>query len=230
MVSKILIASSDFGVRTFVTHYLLEKNYEVHSIADPESASIACEHFNPDLIILDDNLPERASEDLRQLFKTRSTALVLMLTTFKSLEDDSKCLWQGCDDFVLKSFDSFLLELECRVKALCSRQEYGTATKSPILVTDNLAINLICREVTVNERKVELTTLEFDLLYYLANSPGRVWKRDELIQKIWHSNHIGNSRIVDIHIGNLRRKLNSAATLIQTVKGVGYKFVASASS
>lgn len=228
MVSKILIASSDFGVRTFVTQYLLEKNYEVHSITDPELVSVVCEHFDPDLVILDDSLPERTSEDLRQFLKTHTTALVLMLAASKSLKDKTKCLWQGCDDFVLKSFDSFLLELDYRVNALCSRQDDFKTTKPPILVTDNLAINLICREVTVNELKVELTMLEFDLLYYLANSPGRVWKRDELIQKIWHSNYIGNARIVDIHIGNLRRKLNSAAALIQTVKGVGYKFSTSA--
>jgi DNA-binding response OmpR family regulator len=224
MVSKILIASSDLGICSFVTHYLLEKNYEVRSIADPESASVACEHFKPDLVIIDDNLPDRTTEDLCQFLKTRTSTLVLRLTTTKSLEDNTKCLWQGCDDFMLKSFDAFLLELECRVKVLCSRREDVATTKTPILVADNLAINLICREVTVNKQKVALTTLEFDLLYYLANSPGRVWRRDELIQKVWHSNYIGNTRLVDIHIGNLRRKLNSASALIQTVKGIGYKF------
>lgn len=230
MVSRILIASSDFGVRTFVTHHLVKSNYDVLSIAEPESVSVACEHFNPDLVIIDDSLPNYVSEELQQLLKTSSSTLVLLLTTPKSLEDKKKGFSQVCDDFVIKSFNAFLLELEYRIKVLISRREDVTITKSPVLVTDNLTIDLICREVTVDERKVELTTLEFDLLYYLANSPGRVWKRDELIQKVWHSEHIGNSRIVDIHIGNIRRKLNSAAALIKTVKGVGYKFATSAKS
>ena len=225
-VSKILIASDDLGIRNFISHYLLRNNYQVRSVADPQSARVACEHFDPDLIILDDNLPDRTSRDLYEFVKAQANALVLILTTSKGLEGKNRGFWQGCDDFLLKSFDNFLVELEYRIDALFSRKGQTKNTKNPLLVIDDLTINLICREVTVNSDRIDLTALEFDLLSCLANDPGRVWRREELIQNVWKSNHIGNRRVVDIHIGNLRKKLLSAASLIQTVKNVGYKFTA----
>ena len=224
-MSKILIASSDLGIRNFVSHHLLQHNYQVRSVADPQSAQVVCEHFNPDLVILDDNLSLNTNQDLYEFLKIDESAMVLILTNPQKLANKTLGFWQGCDDFLLKSFDSFLMELECRINALFFRQGDQKAAKQPLLVVDNLTINLICREVSVNCQSIDLTALEFDILSCLAHDPGRVWRREELIQRVWHSNHLGNPRIVDIHIGNLRKKLTSAASLIQTVKGVGYKFV-----
>jgi DNA-binding response OmpR family regulator len=174
-------------------------------------------------VIIDDNLPNAASQDLSKCLKHHEDVLVLMLTGRQALASKAKHFWRRCDDFLLKSFDLFLLELEWRIKALLERQWQGQVPASSLLTVANLVIDPICREVAVSGQKVDLTPLEFDLLYCLANYPGQVWRREELIRQVWSCQHVGNPRIVDIHIGNLRKKLPGNSPAILTVKGIGYK-------
>jgi DNA-binding response OmpR family regulator len=102
-----------------------------------------------------------------------------------------------------------------------------TAAEQQCLTFSSLAIDPVRREVMLNEEMVPLTALEFDLLHFLASHPGRVWRRAELIQKVWDYDYVGDQRVVDVHVGQIRKKIEKDTTqpaLIQTVRGVGYKF------
>jgi len=118
-------------------------------------------------------------------------------------------------------------ELEVRVGAILKRQRPVTAAEQQCLTFSSLAIDPVRREVMLNEEMVPLTALEFDLLHFLASHPGRVWRRAELIQKVWDYDYVGDQRVVDVHVGQIRKKIEKDTTqpaLIQTVRGVGYKF------
>jgi two-component system OmpR family response regulator len=107
------------------------------------------------------------------------------------------------------------------------RQRPVTVAEQQRLIFNSLAIDPVRREVTLNEDLVPLTALEFDLLHFLASHPGRVWRRAELIQKVWDYEYVGDQRVVDVHIGQIRKKIEVDTTqpaMIQTVRGVGYKF------
>jgi DNA-binding response OmpR family regulator len=113
------------------------------------------------------------------------------------------------------------------VAAILRRQRVVTTAEQKRLVFEKLMIDPVRREVTLNSLPVLLTALEFDLLHFLASHPGRVWRRAELIQEVWDYEYVGDQRVVDVHIGQIRKKIEVDATqpaLIQTVRGVGYKF------
>ena len=229
MVAKILVVSNDLTVRDIVSRYISTQHYQVQSAADTESALANFDQFQPNLVILDDTLVDAASFKLCKFIKHRSNIPVLILTCKKTLQDKRKDFWRVCDDFLTKSFDIFLLELDLRIRTLLSRHLILNIPTAEIrvLTFNNLVIDPISREVILNNQKVELTTLEFDLLYCLANSLGQVWTREDLIRKVWNYQHVGNQRVVDIHIGNIRKKLTvvyPAYSCIKTVKGIGYKF------
>jgi two-component system, OmpR family, response regulator len=135
---------------------------------------------------------------------------------------------QGADDYLTKPFD--LQELEYRVGAILRRQRSVTTSEKQPLVFNNLEIDPVRREVKINGDLINLTALEFDLLHFLATRPGKVWKRSELIQQVWDYDYVGDQRVVDVHIGQIRKKIEldaSQPSLIQTVRGVGYKFESS---
>lgn len=139
---------------------------------------------------------------------------------------------KGADDYITKPFD--LQILKARIEALFRRkvnQNYPSTSKSSIIF-DNLQINFYRREVILNNRIIPLTALEFDLLYFLANHPNRVWDRSELISAIWNKDdYDGDDRKVDIHIGRIRKKIGDFhGEFIKTVWGRGYMFELSSSN
>jgi DNA-binding response OmpR family regulator len=120
-----------------------------------------------------------------------------------------------------------LVELGARVGAILKRQRIVTTAEQQCLMFDKLMIDPVRREVKLSEDLIPLTALEFDLLHFLASHPGRVWRRAELIQQVWDYEYVGDQRVVDVHIGQIRKKIEidtSQPALIQTVRGVGYKF------
>ena len=132
---------------------------------------------------------------------------------------------KGADDYLTKPFG--LGELEVRVGAILRRQRVVANTEQQRLVFEKLIIDSVRREVMVNNETIPLTALEFDLLHFLASHPGRVWRRAELIQQVWDYEYVGDQRVVDVHIGQIRKKIEidpTQSTLIQTIRGVGYKF------
>ncbi len=223
---KILVVDDDPAICNLVQRYLRAKNYQVEVAGDGKAALAAFDQFNPDLVILDLNLPDTNGYTLCREMQQRTSVFVLMLTGRTDTADKIKGFSQGADDYLTKPFD--LEELLYRLEAILKRQRtVVNAQQQQLLVFANLRIDPERRVVTLNGQVVALTALEFDLLYFLASHPGRVWRRAELIQEVWDYQYVGDPRVVDVHIGQIRKKIEadtSQPTLIHTVRGVGYKF------
>ncbi len=224
--TKILVVDDDPSVRNLIQRFL-KQSYQVESAEDGKTALAVFEQFNPDLVILDVNLPDAIGYNLCQDMQSRTGVFVLMLTSRSDEADKIKGFSQGADDYLTKPFS--LGELEVRVGAILKRQRSVTTAEQQRLIFEKLVIDPVRREVTLNQQMIPLTALEFDLLHFLASHPGRVWRRSELIQEVWDYEYVGDQRVVDVHIGQIRKKIEIDATqpvLIQTVRGVGYKFEA----
>lgn len=225
--AKILVVDDDPAIRTLIHRFLTRHEYQVESAEDGKAAMASFDQFNPDLVILDVNLPDATGYNLCQEMQNRTGVFVLMLTSRADEADKIRGFSQGADDYLTKPFS--LGELEVRVQAILKRQRPVTAAEQQCLRFNDLSIDPVRREVMLKEDPVILTALEFDLLYFLASHPGRVWRRAELIQKVWDYEYVGDQRVVDVHIGQIRKKIEidtSQPALIQTVRGVGYKFEA----
>jgi DNA-binding response OmpR family regulator len=177
------------------------------------------------MVILDINLPDDTGLNICQEINKNNT-LVVILSSMKDNEYILDAFEKGADDYIIKPFD--LNVLKARIKALFRRQKnygYNVEREQP-LILDRLKIDFPRREVTLDNRVIGLTALEFDLLYCLANNANRVWDRGEIISAIWNKhNYDGDDRKVDIHIGRIRKKINDRdGKLIKTIWGRGYMF------
>ena len=226
-LAKILIVDDDPAIRNLIQRFLSKQKYQVEAAEDGKTALAIFDQFNPDLVILDVNLPDATGYNLCEEMQKRTKVFVLMLTSRADEADKIRGFAQGADDYLTKPFG--LGELEVRVGAILKRQRTVTAPEKQRLSFEKLLIDPERREVTLNNQLIPLTALEFDLLRFLASHPGRVWRRAELLQEVWDYDYVGDQRVVDVHIGQIRKKIEIDATqpiLIQTVRGVGYKFEA----
>ena len=226
-LAKILVVDDDPAIRNLIQRFLSKQNYQVESAEDGKTALAVFEQFNPDLVILDVNLPDALGYNLCEQMQTMTKVFVLMLTSRADEADKIRGFSQGADDYLTKPFS--LAELEVRVGAILKRQRSVSTVEKQRLTFEKLMIDPERREVTLNDQLIPLTALEFDLLRFLASHPGRVWRRSELIQEVWDYEYVGDQRVVDVHIGQIRKKIEIDVTqpiLIQTVRGVGYKFEA----
>ena len=231
VAAKILVVDDDPAVRNLIQRFLLKQNYQVESAEDGKTGVSMFEQFNPDLVILDVNLPDVIGFNLCQEMQSRSGVFVLLLTSRTDEVDKIRGFSKGADDYLTKPFG--LGELEVRVAAILRRQRVVTNAEQQRLVFDKLTIDSMRREVIISNEPVPLTALEFDLLYFLASHPARVWRRSELIQEVWDYEYVGDQRVVDVHIGQIRKKIEidpTQSTLIHTIRGVGYKFECAISS
>ena len=223
--NKILVVDDDPAIRNLIYRFLHQKKYQVESAETGESALQLFEQFHPDLVILDVNLPDALGYNLCEEMQSNTDVFILMLTSRSDAADKQQGFLKGADDYLTKPFD--LQELEFRVKAILKRQRTVSNSEKQPLSFNNLVIDPVRREVKVKESLIGLTALEFDLLHFLASRPGRVWRREELIHNVWDYDYVGDQRVVDVHIGQIRKKIeldSSDASFIQTVRGVGYKF------
>lgn len=220
--AKILVVDDDPAIRNLISRYLGQQNYEVDTAGDGQSALERFELFNPDLVVLDLNLPDTTGLALCREMQSRTSVFILMLTSEK---DPKLGLKEGADDFVTKPFD--LEELNLRIKAILKRQRTPCDTQPKNLVYGDLIIDPNRREVHIRGELIALSALEFDLLYCLARKPGRAWRRAELLQEVWDYEYEGEQRVVDVHIGQIRKKIEPDAdkpSFIKTIRGVGYMF------
>ena len=229
--AKILVVDDDPAVRNLIQRFLLKQNYQVESAEDGRTGLSMFEQFHPDLVILDVNLPDLIGFNLCQDMQSRSGVFVLLLTSRTDEGDKIRGFSKGADDYLTKPFG--LGELEVRVAAILRRQRVVTNVEQQRLVFDKLTIYSTRLEVILSNEPIPLTSLEFDLLYFLASHPARVWRRSELIQEVWDYEYVGDQRVVDVHIGQIRKKIEidpTQSTLIHTIRGVGYKFECTTSS
>ncbi|MBD2326867.1 response regulator transcription factor [Alkalinema sp. FACHB-956] len=223
--AKILVVDDESAVRNLIHRFLSKQDFQVESAEDGKSALAMFESFNPDLVILDVNLPDANGYSLCQEMQSRTGVFVLMLTSRTDEADKIRAFSQGADDYITKPFS--LGELGARVGAILKRQRIVTTAEQQCLIFNSLVIDPVRREVKINDDLIALTALEFDLLHFLASHPGKVWRRSDLIQQVWDYEYVGDQRVVDVHIGQIRKKIEldtSQPALIQTVRGVGYKF------
>ncbi|HBW56836.1 MAG TPA: DNA-binding response regulator [Oscillatoriales bacterium UBA8482] len=222
--AKILVVDDDPAIRNLISRYLSQQNYQIEVAADGKTALKVFEQFNPDLVILDLNLPDTTGLVLCREMQNQTHVLILMLT---SEQDPKLGLKEGADDFVTKPFD--LEELSLRIKAILKRRISLSNLEYHNLIYRDLIIDPNRREVYLKGELVILSALEFDLLYCLASKPGRAWKRAELLEKVWgyQDDSSEGVRVIDVHIGQIRKKIEpdpKNPSFIQTVRSVGYRF------
>lgn len=225
--AKILVVDDDPAIRNLILRFLGQKDYQVESADNGKMALDIFSRFNPDLVILDVNLPDALGYNLCEEMQQRTGVFVLMLTSRTDNEDIATGFKKGADDYLKKPFD--LQELEFRANAILKRRRTVTPTpQKQALVFDYLQIDPDRREVTVNGNIVPFTALEFDLLFFLASHPGQALSRPQLIGDVWdYSEIVGDQRVVDVHIGQIRKKIEvdaSQPSLIKTIRGFGYRF------
>ncbi|HEU4325684.1 MAG TPA: response regulator transcription factor [Roseiflexaceae bacterium] len=231
--TTLLIVEDEPNIREPLADYLRADGFEVHTAGDGLSALQQARVVRPDLIILDVQLPGVDGIEVCRRVQQEFDVYVLMLTARSDEIDKIVGLSVGADDYLTKPFSP--RELLVRVKAILRRSRIpGLRAVEPALPTrpslrfQDLLIDPDTREVWRRDTTVELTPREFDLLYALADQPGRAFSRDQLLERVWGHDFAGIDRVVDVHIGTLRRKLEddpNNPSLIQTVRGTGYKFV-----
>jgi len=222
---KILVVDDDPAIRNLIHRFLSQQGYQVESGEDGQTGLELFEQLNPDLVVLDVNLPDTTGYKLCQEMQRRTGVFVLMLTARTDEADKMKGFAEGADDYITKPFS--LVEIGARVAAILKRKRIVTPAEQKTLTFGELLIDPVRREVILGTQIVALTALEFDLLYCLASKPGRVWRRSELLHEVWDYEYVGADRVVDVHIGQIRRKIEldpNQMPMIQTVRGVGYKF------
>ncbi|MCJ7497386.1 MAG: response regulator transcription factor [candidate division Zixibacteria bacterium] len=223
MSKKILVIEDDKDIVELVGHYLEKENCVLTDAPDGFSGLKKARAENFDLVILDIMLPEmdglEVCRELRSDPKTKSVPIIIL--TAKGEETDKIIgLELGADDYITKPFSP--KELVARVKALLRRIERKTE-KEKIYRYGNLTLDLSRHEVTFNNKTVELSSKEFDLLECLLRSKGRVLSRDYLMDEVWGYDYYGGMRTVDVHVRRLREKIPILVEAIQTVKNLGYK-------
>ncbi len=223
--ATILIVDDEQPIVDLVASYLAVEGYEVHRAYDGPAALTVAGRVHPDLVILDLMLPGLDGIEVCRRLQNEMSPYILMLSARTEEVDKLIGLSVGADDYLTKPFSP--RELVARVKAILRRSRAAVpqaAPRQPPIHIDTLSVDPSKREVWISDEQIELTPREFDLLYALARQPGHVFTREELLQTVWGSDFDGIDRVVDVHVGTLRRKLDHAI-VIQTVRGVGYKFI-----
>lgn len=222
-MNRILIVEDDVDASQVVSAYLKRDGYDVTVTHDGPAGLQAVRRQPPALIILDWMLPGLdGPEFITRLRRERRTPII-MLTARSEESDRVVGLELGADDYVVKPFSP--RELVARVRAVLRRTRRDPEHEGDVIEHRGLRMDPPQREATFTGRSVDLTTLEFDLLHTMARAPGRVFTRNDLIERVWGPDFTGVDRVVDVHISNLRQKLASvgADDLLITVRGVGYK-------
>jgi DNA-binding response OmpR family regulator len=224
---RVLVVDDEVKIRSLVGAYLRSEGFETDEAADGPEALEIFRRRSPDLVVLDVMLPGKDGIEVLREMRRMSDVYVILLTARAEETDKLIGLSVGADDYVTKPFSP--RELVARVKAVLRRGERRSGDPDEVLSFDTVAIDPAKRQVIRNGESCDLTALEFDVLAALASSPGRVFSRRQLIERVWGWDFFGDERVVDVHIRNLRAALGddaSAPQVIGTVRGVGYRFVA----
>jgi two-component system alkaline phosphatase synthesis response regulator PhoP len=222
--SSVLVVDDDQKIVDLLSLYLKKEGYSVLTATDGRTALECARRQHPDLIVLDLLLPEVDGLNVCQILREESHVPIIMLTARSSDEDKLLGLELGADDYLTKPFSP--RELVARVRAVLRRTAPAESPSEDLHFHD-LVISTGRHEVSVGDQVVNLTPTEFRLLEALARDPGRVFSRAELLDRVFGYDYAGVDRTVDVHVMNLRRKIEpdpSKPRYIGTVAGVGYRF------
>ena len=223
--AEILVVEDEISIQTIVRTYLESAGFGVTVVDNGPEALTQARRIQPDLVILDLNLPGMDGMEVAARLREESQVYILMLSARGEEIDRVAGLRLGADDFLTKPFSP--RELVARVEAVLRRRR-DTAVSPPTPLTfQYLTINPDSHEATAAGQQLDLTATEFQVLLELAKNAGRVLTRNQLLALVWGSDYFGNDRVVDVYVGQVRRKLQDATgqLLIETVRGIGYKFV-----
>lgn len=224
---KILIVDDDSNIAELISLYMTKECFETMIVGDGESAILAVDSFQPDLMLLDLMLPGIDGYQVCREVRAKSSLPIIMLSAKGEVFDKVLGLELGADDYMEKPFDS--KELVARVKAVLRRYK-NTPAAAPVsdiqcVEYPDLIVNLTNYSVTYQGNHVDMPPKELELLYFLASSPNRVFSREHLLDQLWGYEYIGDTRTVDVHIKRLREKISDHESWkIATIWGVGYKF------
>lgn len=222
MRRKILIVDDEAMMTELLSDYLGEEGYETYT-ADNASRALALLPQNPDLIILDINMPGVDGLTLCRNIRGHVACPILFVTARVTEQDKINGLQYGGDDYITKPFS--LKELSARIAAHLRRDERSGKVAS-ILTSGELLVNLSQRRVFYREKEIEVSKKEFDIIEFLLTNAGRVFDKEHIYERIWGYDAEGNADVVKEHVRKIRTKLKEAAgeTYIETVWGVGYKW------
>ena len=227
MPARILIVDDEPPIVDLLAYNLERANYQVIVARDGEQALATARQQQPDLIILDLMLPRLDGLEVCRALRRECDVPIIMLTARDAEVDRVVGLELGADDYVVKPFS--VRELMARVKSVLRRSAPRMATVDPDLVRlGTLTVDANRRQALWHGVELELTALEFDLLYTLARHPGQVLSREQLLEQVWGYDYYGDLRVVDAAIKRLRARLRQAVPgeeLVTTVRGVGYKLL-----
>jgi two-component system response regulator RegX3 len=224
--ARILVVDDDPGIQDVVRFALAGEGFEVDAVADGKSALERAATDEYDVVVLDVMLPDvPGTEICRRLRADGSAVPILMLTARDAEVDRVLGLELGADDYIAKPFSR--AELVSRVRAILRRRDLDRAEGSgPLRQLGGLRLDFARHEVTVDGEPVQLTPSEFKLLSLLAQRPGEVFSRAEIMRHLWGSDHVGDEHPADVHVSNLRRKIEASSgrpERVVTVRGAGYK-------
>ncbi len=225
LVTRVLVVEDEPPIVELVHEYFAREGWEVIAVGDGPSAVEAVRERAPDVVILDVMLPGFDGFEALRRIRMFSDAYVLMLTARAEEVDRIVGLTVGADDYLLKPFSP--RELVARARGLLRRPRTVRPGASEQLQLGDLVIDERRRVVSLRSVPVRLTSTEFNMLLVLATEPGVVFSRQKLLDRVWGLDYVGDEHVVDVHLGNLRRKLGDHADdpqFIETVRGVGLRF------
>ncbi len=225
MANKILVVDDDLNICEVLKFYLENDGYEVKCANDGAEAVEVFKIYEPDLVLLDIMMPKKDGWQVCREIREISAKPVIMLSAKGEVFDKVLGLELGADDFIVKPFD--MKEVAARIKAVLrrynSRDKFNT---DEVIKFDNLEISKQKYELKLCGKVVDVPPKELELLYFLTSNYNRVFTRDQLLDKVWGFDYLGDSRTVDVHVKRLREKLEGVSDkwILKTVWGVGYKF------
>lgn len=223
--TKILVIDDDSNICDLLKLYFEKEGYEVRTAGDGAEGVSAFKLYEPDLVLLDIMLPRKDGWQVCREIREISSKPIIMITAKGEVFDKVLGLELGADDFLVKPFD--MKELSARVKAVLRRyRAHSNQIDEEIIKFENIEISLQKYELKLCGKAVDVPPKELELLYFLASNYNRVFTRDQLLDKVWGFDYLGDSRTVDVHVKRLREKLEGVSDkwLLKTVWGVGYKF------
>lgn len=218
----VLLVDDEPSILQLARMYLERDGFRIQEAKDGEAALTAIAHLQPALVVLDVMLPKLDGFEVCRRIRAENNSMAILMLTARD-EDIDKILGLelGADDYLTKPFNP--RELVARVKAILRRGKGKPAMDEKPIQLGELVIDPERREARIASRLIDLRTQEFDLLLTLANQPGRVFTREQLLQLAWGFDFYGQTRTVDVHVAHLRKKLEGSTIKIETVTGVGYK-------
>jgi two-component system, OmpR family, response regulator RegX3 len=226
VTARVLVVEDEPAIAEAVAYALRGEGHDVETFEDGEQALEAASARTFDLVLLDVTLPGLSGLEVCRRIRQEGAVPILMLTARDGEADRVVGLEAGADDYVTKPFS--MNELVARTRAILRRRQLDAQEAHPTRAVGSLSLDLERHEVTIEGGQVRLTHSELKLLAFLARDPGRVFSRREIMQHLWDSSFVGDERAADLHVSNIRRKIErdpESPERLLTVRGAGYKLV-----